>query len=502
MQHRTEPCQKNIRLTILGTLAAVELLMSFSFLGYLHIEPLSITFAYIPVLLAGTMAGVPEAAAIGALFGLASMWKASASYVASFDQLFSPVLSGHPLKSILLSVGHASCSVCSLDCSSPPQTPSSHRYFHICGGLSGQRNSFCPGIRRIGAFFPRIRIQHFRCVHFFFLPCRPFSNFVIAAIVLLGWKAEQSRFWKKYWSKLEKVRSLHLEDRYHCLSLVVLLALVICMAVAVAVYFVQRMEYVLKESGVTLSPADYGNLVHLQIQFMIGILSLMVLVVIFLVFNRRYATYLTNEARTDALTGLLTRKAFFHVCVKTLETYRDSDSKWGYFVMIDVDRFKELNDEFGHPEGDRVLRAIAGKLRDTFDDLGILGRMGGDEFAVLISTPISQAHLENCLEQICAHAKPSGAARTLSPAALAPLPSRAAGGLSISTGKQTERSTRPNIWAADNLCCCMKRNRKFPAKRHRNPTWNAKTRSPWIDHPGLPPVRFCCIMEKSVKKGG
>ena len=85
MQHRTEPCQKNIRLTILGTLAAVELLMSFSFLGYLHIEPLSITFAYIPVLLAGTMAGVPEAAAIGALFGLASMWKASASYVASFD---------------------------------------------------------------------------------------------------------------------------------------------------------------------------------------------------------------------------------------------------------------------------------------------------------------------------------------------------------------------------------------------------------------------------------
>ena len=87
MQHRTEPCQKNIRLTILGTLAAVELLMSFSFLGYLHIEPLSITFAYIPVLLAGAMAGVPEAAAVGALFGLASMWKASASYVASFDEI-------------------------------------------------------------------------------------------------------------------------------------------------------------------------------------------------------------------------------------------------------------------------------------------------------------------------------------------------------------------------------------------------------------------------------
>ena len=401
MKHPAEPCQKNIRLFLLGTLAAIELLMSFSFLGYLHVEPISITFAYIPVLLAGAMAGVPEAAVVGALFGLASMWKASASYVSAFDQLFSPVLSGKPLDSILLSVGTRILFgvLSGLLFAAAKRFPHTDIFMLAVGFLGKEIHSVLV-YAALGLFFPESGYSISDAFTSFSYPADPFSNFVIAAIVLLGWKAEQSRFWKKYWSKLEKVRSLHLEDRYHCLSLVVLLALVICMAVAVAVYFVQRMEYVLKESGVTLSSADYGNLVHLQIQFMIGILSLMVLVVIFLVFNRRYATYLTNEARTDALTGLLTRKAFFHVCVKTLETYRDSDSKWGYFVMIDVDRFKELNDEFGHPEGDRVLRAIAGKLRDTFDDLGILGRMGGDEFAVLVSTPISQAHLENCLEQI------------------------------------------------------------------------------------------------------
>lgn len=79
--------------------------MSFSFLGYLHVEPISITFAYIPVLLAGALIGLPEAVVLGAVFGLASMWKAGASYVMPFDQLFSPFMSGRPLESLLLSVG-------------------------------------------------------------------------------------------------------------------------------------------------------------------------------------------------------------------------------------------------------------------------------------------------------------------------------------------------------------------------------------------------------------
>lgn len=66
-------------------LCAIELLMSFSFFGYFHIEPISITTAYIPVLVAGALMGPFEAAAVGAVFGLASMWKASASYVMATD---------------------------------------------------------------------------------------------------------------------------------------------------------------------------------------------------------------------------------------------------------------------------------------------------------------------------------------------------------------------------------------------------------------------------------
>ena len=53
--------KKNKRLYLVEVLIAIELLMSFSFLGYLHAEPISITTAYIPVLLAGALGGMPEA---------------------------------------------------------------------------------------------------------------------------------------------------------------------------------------------------------------------------------------------------------------------------------------------------------------------------------------------------------------------------------------------------------------------------------------------------------
>ena len=90
---------------VFAVLITLELLMSFSFLGYFHVEPISITTAYLPVLLAGALLGPLESAAVGLCFGLASMWKASASYVMPADQLFSPLLSGNPMGSLLLSTG-------------------------------------------------------------------------------------------------------------------------------------------------------------------------------------------------------------------------------------------------------------------------------------------------------------------------------------------------------------------------------------------------------------
>ena len=73
-------------------LVCLEVLMSFTFLGYIHVPPISVTFAYIPILIAACLLGTAQSTVIGVAFGLASMYKSSAHYVMPSDMIFSPVL--------------------------------------------------------------------------------------------------------------------------------------------------------------------------------------------------------------------------------------------------------------------------------------------------------------------------------------------------------------------------------------------------------------------------
>lgn len=87
-----------------------------------------------------------------------------------------------------------------------------------------------------------------------------------------------------------------------------------------------------------------------------------------------------QSARHDHLTGLLNRNGFF----EALHSAFDDDS-YNNLVLIDLDGFKAINDGFGHPAGDSVLRAVGARLQDRFGAEAILGRLGGDEFAALIA---------------------------------------------------------------------------------------------------------------------
>ena len=165
----------------------------------------------------------------------------------------------------------------------------------------------------------------------------------------------------------------------------------------VGIYFVNRMEYALGRSGIILSAVNYADLMHLQVQFLIGVLSIMMLLAIFLSFTRQYATYMTLEADVDQLTGILTRTAFFRICQKSLSRISTGE-KNGYFIMADIDHFKKINDFYGHQQGDQALREVAQQLQGIFGQYGSAGRLGGDEFAVLLQPSISEAELERNLE--------------------------------------------------------------------------------------------------------
>ncbi len=91
------------------------------------------------------------------------------------------------------------------------------------------------------------------------------------------------------------------------------------------------------------------------------------------------------RATTDALTGLPNRRYFDEVC-SLIGRRRRADDAVG-ILMIDIDRFKALNDEHGHAVGDRVLRQVAGAIASAVRDDDVPARYGGEEFVVLLRNP-------------------------------------------------------------------------------------------------------------------
>lgn len=90
-----------------------------------------------------------------------------------------------------------------------------------------------------------------------------------------------------------------------------------------------------------------------------------------------------NMAMTDSLTGIPNRRGFYHAGEKLLRTQKLHDEPFS-LLYFDLDKFKPINDLWGHAEGDEVLKTFAAFLYQHLEPGESAGRLGGDEFAVLI----------------------------------------------------------------------------------------------------------------------
>jgi diguanylate cyclase len=113
------------------------------------------------------------------------------------------------------------------------------------------------------------------------------------------------------------------------------------------------------------------------------------------------------EARTDSLTALANRRAFDQAMNQACADMAQQGAP-ATIMMIDIDRFKQLNDTYGHQAGDAVLRSVAQVLRQRIPEEHLVARYGGEEFAVIFArTTVEQ------IERLAEHARRAGGEGTI-----------------------------------------------------------------------------------------
>jgi diguanylate cyclase (GGDEF)-like protein len=144
--------------------------------------------------------------------------------------------------------------------------------------------------------------------------------------------------------------------------------------------------------GDLLHPADekFGSSIWVMV-FSIELVLYAVgtVFVIFMLVSERTVTAHKNAASVDPLTGMFNRRGFAEACARVIE--REAVAGRPVCVMIlDIDHFKGINDRFGHPAGDEVLKLFATIVVNNLRLSDLSGRIGGEEFAALLPCPLDE----------------------------------------------------------------------------------------------------------------
>ena len=101
--------------------------------------------------------------------------------------------------------------------------------------------------------------------------------------------------------------------------------------------------------------------------------------------RKRIESELRQQASTDGLTGLPNRRYFFQRLDAEIERVRRGSTREACLLVLDLDYFKQVNDRYGHAVGDQLLRHFSQLLRQEMRSSDVAGRLGGEEFGVLLA---------------------------------------------------------------------------------------------------------------------
>jgi diguanylate cyclase (GGDEF)-like protein len=177
-------------------------------------------------------------------------------------------------------------------------------------------------------------------------------------------------------------------------------------AAAESLKALMRVEIPAMDAILTQRLADYGRqrLIRL-IPGLVGVVAALLVAMLMirlalehaaLEVAKQNAAEQERMALHDGLTGIMNRRAFF----STLERAVTGGTNHGALCVFDIDRFKQINDTYGHMTGDEMLVRLAQTIEASVRSTDAVARLGGDEFAVFLHPPIDQRGVERVLEKI------------------------------------------------------------------------------------------------------
>ncbi len=98
----------------------------------------------------------------------------------------------------------------------------------------------------------------------------------------------------------------------------------------------------------------------------------------------KYSKKLKKQATTDTLTGLANRRKITELLKEEIKKLEEDNNNNFNIIMLDIDFFKKVNDNYGHPMGDEVIKKVSNHMQDKVGSEGVVGRFGGEEFLTIL----------------------------------------------------------------------------------------------------------------------
>ncbi len=380
MKKHSRPWQHRFHTILL--LSAVETVLAFSCFGFISLPPVSLTTLHIPVLLAALIYGRRGGAVLGAVFGILSAGVATNLSFIPADRVFSPFLSGNPFGSMVAAIGTRILFGWIAGVVYSHIKTTTHEGLKL--GLASYVLTGLHGLLVFTAFnlfFPHLGFTPLSLTERIISLANLYDGCLAAILVpqIYLWltRRDSGKTFRHIFSQTHTM----LFDTAKSRLLLTFSGALFLTSSALVWHFISQIRRALLALQGSM-PAGLSTLMlGWGLQFILAITAVSFLLFAIITYYYNLSNEALEKARRDPLTALYNKGSIVEQVDALL---KDARTGCGAFLMMDVDHFKTVNDQFGHPMGDQILRGVSGVLQSVTREEDLIGRLGGDEFCIYL----------------------------------------------------------------------------------------------------------------------